>query len=1293
MGRHNKVEEIKIQSIKYKIQDKCLIYLAFYILYFLSCFLFVFLIGCGEKEDKNLLSVRGLIQQGKYKTSQERSQIRAELQKVLAKDPNNPEALCPIKAIDIIDKKLDPKTAINEIISLIKPLDEKIKQLESIDKDLITDEEKEELNKLHRKWNLSIEPAIIILTSDIEWIENSDDIAFDFLIESLKITKPDLQDKIISLLVQFKSKSFDYVVKALENSDSIIRSKAIIILGHIGDERAIENIAALLKDNNPEVRFHVPIALRLIGGDRIIEPLHQALSDESSQVRLSAANILGELKDETAIDLFIERLADDNAYVKTSASDALIRIGVPAIGKLVETLQKGAENVTLVPSDYTGEKVGNRYQKELAKRTNIQVSIISILGSIKDPSSIEPLIEAMKREPSQGATEFEKSNVASIRTAAVSALSAIGAPTVETLIKILGDKSQSEIARVNSASILGAIGDRRAVTPLILALKNENKSVRATAATALGVLKDIRALDPLIETLKDTDLVVRTNAAESLGLFADKRATQPLINLIMDKNEREKTRTVAIDSLGLIKDTASLEILVKILIDEYEKDGIRKSASNSLRSLENTYASEPLIALLKGEIVRGIFMPQKGVVTRWLKEEKSKNLIKDITPLIEISRGKMKTTLLAPISGNLIKIYVKDGESADTGALLGLISYKDPEIKKEERSSLRNMASLALGKVKGESAVPALIEALRKDDNAAVRKNAVVSLREIENANARSALIKALNGDNSGVVRSEAAYALGVGALKHADNVEPLIKAMRKDKYESTRVRAAWSLGEIADKRAVEPLIDLLVKGRKKGEKESPAVIVQIITALDKIATPAVGPLIEVLKNKDIDEVPRSKAAQILGLIENTDAVEPLISALKDDSVVVRSESAISLGLINDRQAVEPLINVANNANEWVTVRINALNSLGKLKDEKAVPILLEALKSNVDAIRNNAVIAFGQLKDKRAVPQLIKIVENEKEDDNIRVNAISSLSNIGDINAFGAILNALKSKNVNVRQAAIIASGDLAIKEATSILISIVKNMDELISLRASAVEALGKIGDKSVSPVLSERLTDRNESDTVWIKLAEAVGKLHAPVITEWVSERAQNTWEPVSVRSAALMALSGTGKSEDFELVLKMLDDGTKEIRSASALALGNSGNKSATQPLITKLQKDSEEIVRRDSAKALGILADPSAEQALIKSFLEDGTASVKNESAIALGNIKGKNGISALINVLQDTTKANDHRWNSAVALGNAKSSEAISALENALQSNNGNIHFESAEALRKITGKNYGYER
>jgi HEAT repeat protein len=1102
-----------------------------------------------------------------------------------------------------------------------------------------------------------------------------------------------VQSDIVKLLVQFKDKSFDILINALQNENSMVRRQALIALGKIGDVRAIEPITALLNDPDPGVKFYIPISLELIGGESIVSPLNNALENQMSQVRMTSANILGKMKDATSVNALINLLADDSSYIRASATDALIAIGSPSIPSLIEVMQKKAENVTLRPSDFVGDKIGTKYKKELAKRANIQAYVAAILGTMKSPTSILPLLDAMKVTVGAGATEDEKSYSAIVRTSAVTALGIIGSPTVKGLLAIALNKDETETARVNAISVLGTILDKRAVMPLITTLKDENKSVRAVSAASLGSLKDRRALTPLIDALQDNDIVTKTNAATSLGLLIDNTATQPLLGILNNKDEREKLRTAAMDSLGLIKDAASLESILKVLIDEYEKDGIRKSAATALRLMENVYPSEALVALLNGEIVYPIIMPEKGNISKWLKQKGDKELVKGLTPVVEVKSGVARRELVAPDSGTLIKIYITDGQSAEAGAILGLIAFKDNDIKEEERSSIRNMASLALGKVKGENAVPALIEALKKDKNGAVRKNAASSLRETENAKARPALIYAMKHDDSGPVRSEAAYALGFGALKNVESVPSLIDTMQKDKYESARLWATWSLGELVDKRAVEPMIKTLVEGRNKGEKEAPAVITQVINALVKLATPAFDPLIAVLKDKDVDEVPKSYVVRILGLIGNTKAVEPLIDVLKDNSVVVRSEATKALGLISDRRATVSLIDLLTNKNEWITVRINAASLLGSIKDERAVMPLIDELKSDITSIRSNAVVALGNIKDKRAVPLLVQIMENPKEDDAIRANAVTALDSIGDLRTTPAILNALKSDNVTIRQNAVVAVGDISIKESVDTLIAIVGNLDELTALRASAAESLGKIGDKKAITILVERLGDPDEFDSVWIKVAEATGKLKATVIPERVELRARDTLEPVTVINAALMAMSGTGGGKDFATLIEMLDSATVAIRYGSALALGNTGRKDAVQPLITKLQKDVEEAVRLYAARAIATIADPSSEQALIKAFKEDATASVKNESAIALGNIKGKAGIAALISVVQDNTKANDHRWNSAIALGNAKATEAISALQTALADNNGTIHYESAEALRKITGQNQGYER
>ena len=97
--------------------------------------------------------------------------------------------------------------------------------------------------------------------------------------------------------------------------------------------------------------------------------------------------------------------------------------------------------------------------------------------------------------------------------------------------------------------------------------------------------------------------------------------------------------------------------------------------------------------------------------------------------------------------------------------------------------------------------------------------------------------------------------------------------------------------------------------------------------------------------------------------------------------------------------------------------------------------------------------------------------------------------------------------------------------------------------------------------------------------------------------------------------------------------------------------------------------------------------------MIKAHQKDGTDSVRIQTALALGNIKGKDGVAVLIATLQNTGKSRAVRSNAAAALGTAGRDEAVSALKAALEDNLGAIHFEAAEALRKITGESFGYNR
>jgi HEAT repeat protein len=73
---------------------------------------------------------------------------------------------------------------------------------------------------------------------------------------------------------------------------------------------------------------------------------------------------------------------------------------------------------------------------------------------------------------------------------------------VEILIEML-DKRVSESPSI--ATMLGSMGDIRAVEPLIQALKDQKSSLRYYAARALGKLGDIRAL-PALEWMAQNDI-------------------------------------------------------------------------------------------------------------------------------------------------------------------------------------------------------------------------------------------------------------------------------------------------------------------------------------------------------------------------------------------------------------------------------------------------------------------------------------------------------------------------------------------------------------------------------------------------------------------------------------------------------------------------------------------------------------------------------------------------------------------------------------------------------------------
>jgi len=169
----------------------------------------------------------------------------------------------------------------------------------------------------------------------------------------------DVQESAVTALSNLKADiRADEFMKMLDDKNPVLRKNAVLVLGKIGDVRAVHAIGFALKDGNIRVRRAVVNALSMIKTDESVKYLMLALTDENPDIRVSAAlslglirkkavteslillladvddsvraaalKALGESGDRTVTAHLVKALSDSNGFVITAAMEALSRIG------------------------------------------------------------------------------------------------------------------------------------------------------------------------------------------------------------------------------------------------------------------------------------------------------------------------------------------------------------------------------------------------------------------------------------------------------------------------------------------------------------------------------------------------------------------------------------------------------------------------------------------------------------------------------------------------------------------------------------------------------------------------------------------------------------------------------------------------------------------------------------------------------------------------------------------------------------------------------------------------------
>jgi HEAT repeat protein len=178
-----------------------------------------------------------------------------------------------------------------------------------------------------------------------------------------------------------------------------------------------------------------------------------------------------------------------------------------------------SEKTALLPSQCS---IGRSLRLSRIATRWFVIIVLAMHAGIGFPDEIEPLINLLKNDDWR------------VRESAAKALGRLGDKrALEPLITCLKD----EDARVykSAAAALANLGHERAVEPLIGCLKSRTERYStAEALTKFG--KPV--VEPLITFLKDRDNGVREYAATVLGDVGDTRAIEPLISCLKE-NDRE----------------------------------------------------------------------------------------------------------------------------------------------------------------------------------------------------------------------------------------------------------------------------------------------------------------------------------------------------------------------------------------------------------------------------------------------------------------------------------------------------------------------------------------------------------------------------------------------------------------------------------------------------------------------------------------------------------------------------------------------------------------------------------
>nr|VFJ70466.1 MAG: HEAT repeat [Candidatus Kentron sp. FW] len=149
----------------------------------------------------------------------------------------------------------------------------------------------------------------------------------------------------------------------------------------------------------------------------------------------------------------------------------------------------------------------------------------------------------------------------------------------------------------------------------------------------------------------------------------------------------------------------------------------------------------------------------------------------------------------------------------------------------------------------------------------------------------------------------------------------------------------------------------------------------------------------------------RAETLRCIGKLRDGSRLDRIVQILQEDPYYwARACAAEALGELGATVAVEPLIVALDDESEWV--RKKAARALGQLKAPQALHSLIKATSDPDDRVLSFACEALGELGDKAAIPALMEVVSFDRDNNYVRKQAAKALIKLGDANVWAFLIS-----------------------------------------------------------------------------------------------------------------------------------------------------------------------------------------------------------------------------------------------------------------------------------------------